>query len=121
DDSAVELASGTPCPRPDRVDLSCLTCSLCAVITAVVAAIPAIRGAVGRGVRRRTSPRGSGGPAGSEVPMRDVPSNIREAKRRIEHELLSRPGVTGVDIGVKEVGGRPTGELAIRVLVDKKK
>jgi hypothetical protein len=51
----------------------------------------------------------------------DVPVAMREAKRRIEHELLSRPGVNGVDIGFKETDGRPTDQLAIRVLVDKKK
>jgi hypothetical protein len=51
----------------------------------------------------------------------DIPSNMRDAKRRVEHELLSRPGVTGVDIGYKEVGGVPTDQLAIRVLVADKK
>jgi hypothetical protein len=51
----------------------------------------------------------------------DVPVAMREAKRRVEHELLNLPGVKGVDIGFKEVAGKPTDQLAIRVLVDKKK
>lgn len=46
---------------------------------------------------------------------------IRSIKDRIEGDLLKLPGVTGVDIGEKHVEGRPTGELAIRVLVRSKK
>jgi hypothetical protein len=38
-------------------------------------------------------------------------------KERVEAELLSRPGVTAVDVGYKEVGGQRTGQLAIRVHV----
>ena len=45
---------------------------------------------------------------------------IRRIKARIEGDLLKLPGVTGVDIGEKHVGGKPTGELAIRVLVRSK-
>ena len=39
----------------------------------------------------------------------------------MEEELLGRPGVTGVDVGYKDVGGEPTDEIAIRVMVEKKK
>ena len=46
---------------------------------------------------------------------------IRGIKARVEGDLLKLPGVTGVDIGYKHVGGKPTGELAIRVLVRTKK
>jgi hypothetical protein len=42
-------------------------------------------------------------------------------KDRIEPELLARPGVTGVDVGYKEVGGRTTDELSIRVHVAQKR
>src|SRR5829696_2888582 len=46
---------------------------------------------------------------------------LRSVKRGIEDELLERPGVFGVDIGRKVVGGRTTDELAIRVYVKEKK
>jgi hypothetical protein len=46
---------------------------------------------------------------------------IRRIKARVEADLLKLPGVTGVDVGEKQVGGKPTGELAIRVLVRSKK
>lgn len=46
---------------------------------------------------------------------------IRRVKERVEADLLNRPGVTGVDIGRKITGGKKTGQLAIRVLVEKKK
>ena len=42
-------------------------------------------------------------------------------KERVEEELLGRPGVTGVDVGYKEVGVEKTDEIAIRVMVKKKK
>lgn len=48
-------------------------------------------------------------------------SEIRPTKEAIEDELLQRDGVVGVDIGYKEVGGRRTNELAIRVLVVEKR
>ena len=46
---------------------------------------------------------------------------IRRVKREVEAELLKLPGVTGVDVGPKSVGGRKTGQLAIRVYVEKKR
>jgi hypothetical protein len=52
--------------------------------------------------------------------INDSLAMIRPVKEAIEDELLQRPGVVGVDIGYKEVGGRRTDELAIRVLVEKK-
>jgi hypothetical protein len=48
-------------------------------------------------------------------------SQIRRIKQEIEAALLEIPGVTGVDIGYKVVGGKETGDLAIRVYVAEKK
>jgi len=42
-------------------------------------------------------------------------------KESVEGELLARPGVTGVDVGYKVVGGEQTDEVAIRVHVEEKK
>lgn len=53
--------------------------------------------------------------------MADVDPALRQAKEAVESELLNYPGVTGVDIGFKEVEGRRTDQLAIRVLVKKKR
>ena len=41
-------------------------------------------------------------------------------KERVEAQFLGAPGVTGVDVGYKEVGGQPTGEVSIRVHVAQK-
>jgi hypothetical protein len=38
-------------------------------------------------------------------------------KERVEAQFLGAPGVTGVDVGYKEVGGQRTGQIAIRVHV----
>ncbi len=46
---------------------------------------------------------------------------IRPVKESVEDQLLARPGVTGVDIGEKFSGGKPTGELSIVVYVAEKK
>ena len=48
-------------------------------------------------------------------------AEIRRIKQEIEAALLALPGVTGVDIGYKMVGGKETGELAIRVYVAEKR
>lgn len=53
--------------------------------------------------------------------MAEVTPELLQAKERAEEQLLALPGVTGVDIGYKEVGGEPTDRLAIRVLVAEKK
>ena len=45
---------------------------------------------------------------------------IREIKREVEEDLLRRPGVTGVDVGYKVVGGEKTDQLAIRIYVENK-
>ena len=45
---------------------------------------------------------------------------LLEIKDRVEGDLLARPGVTGVDVGFKEVAGRLTDRLAIRIHVDVK-
>src|SRR5439155_11274516 len=42
-------------------------------------------------------------------------------KEQIEARFLGQPGVTGVDVGYKEVGGRTTDQLSIRVHVAKKR
>lgn len=48
-------------------------------------------------------------------------SEIVRIKEGVEAELLKRPGVTGVEVGYKYVGGKRTDEIAIRVLVEEKK
>lgn len=45
---------------------------------------------------------------------------IKTIQLDIEEELLSRPGVTGVGLGYKQVGCEITDELAIRVYVQEK-
>jgi len=52
------------------------------------------------------------GPTGEE---------LRAVKRRAAERLLRLPGVTGVGLGSKEVGGRPTGRLVIKVFVEEKR
>lgn len=47
--------------------------------------------------------------------------NIVRIKESVEGDLLKRPGVTGVDVGFKYVGGKKTNQIAIRVLVAEKK
>jgi IPT/TIG domain len=49
----------------------------------------------------------------------DLPP-IYAAKGAAENELLARRGVTGVDVGFKEVNGKPTDKIAIRVFVEQK-
>jgi hypothetical protein len=51
----------------------------------------------------------------------DVSPELRRVKEEVEADLLAQPGVTGVDIGYKEVGGHPTDVIAIRVLVEEKR
>jgi hypothetical protein len=46
---------------------------------------------------------------------------IVRAKAAVEAELLALPGVTGVDVGYKEVGGRLTDQISVRVHVAKKR
>ena len=48
-------------------------------------------------------------------------SEILTAKQQVEEKLLKQPGVTGVDVGYKYVGGERTDDLAIRVMVEQKK
>jgi hypothetical protein len=49
------------------------------------------------------------------------PEEVRRIKREVEADLLTRPGVVGVDVGYKHTGGRKTDVLAIRVYVAEKK
>ena len=53
--------------------------------------------------------------------MPDLDPELKREKQAAEAELLNRPGVTGVDIGYKEVDGRLTDVIAIRVLVQNKR
>ena len=46
---------------------------------------------------------------------------VRRIKAAAEDNLLSRPGVTGVDVGYKFVDGRKTDEIVIRIHVAEKK
>jgi hypothetical protein len=52
--------------------------------------------------------------------MKDL-DEIRRIKTEVEAELLKLPGVTGVDVGYKYVGGKKTNTLAIRVYVEEKR
>jgi hypothetical protein len=40
-----------------------------------------------------------------------------EVKSRLEKDLLSRPGVNGIDVGYRMADGQPTTEVVIRVYV----
>jgi hypothetical protein len=53
--------------------------------------------------------------------MAEIPTGLKRTKQAVEQDLLGRPGVVGVGIGYKEVGGKPTDRLAIRVLVEEKR
>jgi hypothetical protein len=44
----------------------------------------------------------------------------QDVRRAYEQELLSKPNVVGVGVGVTEKGGQPTGKVGVVVLVDKK-
>jgi hypothetical protein len=48
-------------------------------------------------------------------------AQIVQVKESVEDKLLKQPGVTGVDVGYKYVDGKRTDQIAIRVLVAKKK
>jgi hypothetical protein len=41
-------------------------------------------------------------------------------KQRVEQQYLDQPGVTGIDVGYKEVGGELTDQIAVRVHVARK-
>lgn len=58
---------------------------------------------------------------GEGASVAEVHPDLKRVKQAVEHEFLNRPGVVGVDIGYKEVQGQRTGELAIRVLVERKR
>jgi len=49
------------------------------------------------------------------------PEEVRRVKDEVEAELLRMPGVTGVGVGYKVVGGRTSSKLAIRVYVEHKR
>jgi hypothetical protein len=48
-------------------------------------------------------------------------AEVIAAKEDVAEELLSRPGVTGVGVGFREVGGKLTDETVIRVYVEAKR
>jgi hypothetical protein len=48
-------------------------------------------------------------------------AEVLAVKQRVEDDLLRRPGVTGVDVGYKYVGGVRTPDIAVRVLVEQKR
>jgi hypothetical protein len=50
----------------------------------------------------------------------DPLEKARDVKRRHERVLLRLANVVAVGIGIKEVGGQPTGEVAIVVTVSRK-
>jgi hypothetical protein len=57
-----------------------------------------------------------------EVEMADAELDRANAvKSVVERDILSRPGVTGVGVGLKKVGGELTGTVAIRVYVARKR
>ena len=60
-------------------------------------------------------------PKGERNPEMKTVSDIKPVKEAREEELFKIPGVTGVGINYKIVGGQKTDELAIRVYVEKKK
>jgi hypothetical protein len=74
-----------------------------------------------RGTRARGERESGGSMARKPVAEARGLGAILAAKESIEDELLQRPGVTGVDVGYKYVGGQRTEEIAIRVLVRSKK
>jgi hypothetical protein len=53
--------------------------------------------------------------------MAEIPAGLKAARRAVEQELLKKPGVVGVGIGYKEVGGQQTDTLSIRVFVEQKR
>jgi hypothetical protein len=50
--------------------------------------------------------------------MVEIPADMLEIKQRVEDDLLARPGVVGVAVGLAEVGGELTGTLAIKIYVE---
>src|SRR5689334_1015255 len=47
--------------------------------------------------------------------------HVLEAKTRLAEQLKRYPNVTGVGVGLREVGGKRTDEIAIRVYVREKR
>lgn len=59
---------------------------------------------------------------GSETPTgnEEILAALTEIQRRYEDELMNKPHVIGIGIGIKQTGGQLTGELALIVMVDEK-
>lgn len=53
--------------------------------------------------------------------MQQDVDKIIQIKEAAEADLLNRPGVTGIDVGYKYIGGQKTDEIVIRVHVAEKK
>jgi hypothetical protein len=48
------------------------------------------------------------------------PERVVQAKEKYWSELLAKPNVVGVGIGMKEIGGEKTGEMSMVVMVRQK-
>ncbi|MEE4185019.1 MAG: hypothetical protein V2J12_04565 [Gammaproteobacteria bacterium] len=59
---------------------------------------------------------GSDTPTGNENTI----ERLQDIQQRYEAELMSRPHVVGVAIGIKQTRGQVTNELALIVMVDEK-
>jgi hypothetical protein len=54
------------------------------------------------------------------MPDRDQLERAREVKNRYEGELMARPDVVGVGVGMRQRGGETTDEVCIVVMVKEK-
>lgn len=63
---------------------------------------------------------GADGCRRKEMALEDL-EEVRRVKEAVESDLMQWPGVTGVDVGRKRVGGQETGALAIRIYVQQKR
>jgi hypothetical protein len=50
----------------------------------------------------------------------DPTEKARSVKNTYQDWLMSRPHVVGVGIGLRKIGGEPTGDVAVVVMVDQK-
>lgn len=50
----------------------------------------------------------------------DPTAHAVEVKRRYEDELMRKANVVGVGVGMRQLGGRPTDDIAVVVMVSRK-